>query len=436
MKNTLYIAMLLLMILPAKAQQLLTQDEAIQYVLQHNYDVRVSVNNIEAASNNASINNSGYLPTLSTTGSASYNVNDTESETQEGNPINIDAAQAENYNASLTLNYTIFDGFNRKYNYKKLQETKNLTELQARQTIENVLLQVYASYFEIARLTENAEILQKTLDISQKRLQRINYSFEFGQSTKLDILTAEVDRNNDSITYLDSQRLLKNAKRDLNILMGKDVDEITYKVDTLISYAFDLKLDELQREAIQNNVQLLQIEKNIAVNQYDIKINKSGWLPTITTNGSYNINKSTSDQAFAFASQVSNGFGVGINMSWNLFDGGKTKTRVQNAKITLDSENIRKEQTQQQLKRDISNTWETYQNALYTLRVQEMNVQTNERNFSRTEEQFKLGQINTIDFRQAQNNLLNAKLNLSQAKYNAKNAELQLLQLAGRLLKK
>lgn len=435
MKKIYYTLCFLLMVYSAKAQQLLTQDEVIQQVLQHNYDVRVSVNNIEAASNNASIYNSGYLPTLATNGSASYTVNNTESETQDGTITNINAAHAENYNAALTLNYTIFDGFNRKYNFQKLKETKNLTELQARQTIENVLLQVYASYFEIARLTENKTILQKTLNISQQRLERTNYSFEFGQSTKLDVLTAEVDRNNDSIVYLDSQRLLKNAKRDLNILMGKDVDEITYKVDTVISYAFDLKLEELQQDGINSNVQLLQIDKNIAVNQYDIKMNKAGWLPTIAANGSYNLNKSTSDQALAFASQTSKGFGVGVNFSWNLFDGGKTKTRVQNAKIILDSENIRKEQTLQQLKRDISNTWETYQNALYTLRVQEMNVQTNERNFSRTEEQFKLGQVITIDFRQAQNNLLNAKLNLNQAKYNAKNAELQLLQLSGRLLK-
>lgn len=435
MKKIFYTVCFLLMVYPAKAQELLTQDEVIQQVLQHNYDVRVSVNNIEAASNNASIYNSGYLPTLTTTGGASYTVNNTESETQDGTISNINAAHAENYNAALTLNYTIFDGFNRKYNFQKLKETKNLTELQARQTIENVLLQVYASYFEIARLTENASILQKTLSISQQRLERANYSFEFGQTTKLDILKAEVDRNNDSIAYLDSERLLKNAKRDLNILMGKNVDEIAYKVDTLVSYAFDLKLEELQQEAINNNAKLLQIDKNIAVNQYDVKINKSGWLPTIAANGSYNLNKSTSDQALAFASQTSKGFGVGVNFTWNLFDGGKTKTRVQNAKITLDSENIRKEQTLQQLKRDISNTWETYQNALYTLRVQEMNVETNKRNFSRTEEQFKLGQVITIDFRQAQNNLLNAKLNLNQAKYNAKNAELQLLQLSGRLLK-
>lgn len=435
MKKIACILVFSLLIIPAKAQKILTQNDAIQLVLQNNYDVLVSVNNIETAKNNASIYNTGYLPTLTTSAGATYDENNVDAETQEGDPFIIDGAVTENYSATVALNYTIFDGFNRKYNFKKLQETQGLTELQARQTIENTLLQVYASYFEIARLTENTKNRSETLKISQQRLERTEYNFEFGQSTKLDVLTAEVDRNNDSIAYLDSQRLLKNAKRDLNILMGEEVSEINYEVDTNINYSFDLTLEDLQENVKKNNVQLLQIEKNIAINNYDIKMNKSGWLPTISADGSYSISKNKSDQAFAFASQTTNGFGVGVNLTWNLFDGGKTKTRVQNAKIALDSENIRKQQTVQQLLRDLNNTWETYQNALYTIQVQEMNVATNKRSFERTEEQYKLGQVITLDFRQAQNNLLNAKLNLSKAKYDAKNSELQLLQLSGKLLK-
>jgi outer membrane protein TolC len=395
----------------------------------------VSINNVETAKNNASIYNTNYLPTLTTTAAATYSESNVDAETGDGEPFVIDGAVTENLNATVALNYTIFDGFNRKYNFKKLKETQGLTELQARQTVETTLLQVYASYFEIARLTENATNLSKTLKISQQRLERTESNFEFGQATRLDVLTAEVDRNNDSISYLDSQRLLKNAKRDLNILMGKEVTEIEYNVDTNVDYAFNLTLKDLQESIQENNVQLLQIDKNIAISSYDIKMNKSGWLPTVSADGSYEIGTSTSDQPFAFATQNTTGFGVGVSLKWNLFDGGKTKTRVQNAKIALDSEKIRKEQTAQELLRDVNNTWETYQNALYTIRVQEMNVATNERSFERTEEQYKLGQVITLDFRQAQVNLLNAKLNLSKAKFDAKNAELQLLHLSGKLLK-
>jgi outer membrane protein len=42
--------------------------------------------------------------------------------------------------------------------------------------------------------------------------------------------------------------------------------------------------------------------------------------------------------------------------------------------------------------------------------------------------------VTSIEFRQAQLNLLNAELAKSQAKYNAKLAELQMLQVSGQLL--
>jgi len=49
-------------------------------------------------------------------------------------------------------------------------------------------------------------------------------------------------------------------------------------------------------------------------------------------------------------------------------------------------------------------------------------------------EQYKLGQITNIVFREAQQNRLLSQLNYNNAKYDAKVAELALLQLDGTLL--
>ena len=86
------------------------------------------------------------------------------------------------------------------------------------------------------------------------------------------------------------------------------------------------------------------------------------------------------------------------------------------------------------LERNVANAWETYQNSLFILEAEAKNVETNRRNFERSEEQFRLGQIITVELRVAQVNLLNAVNNYNQAKYTAKIAELRLLQLAGQLI--
>jgi outer membrane protein TolC len=80
------------------------------------------------------------------------------------------------------------------------------------------------------------------------------------------------------------------------------------------------------------------------------------------------------------------------------------------------------------------NALEIYQNRQVVFSIQEKNVETNQNNFDRSKEQFSLGSISSISFRQAQINLMNAQTNKNKAKYDAKLAELQLLQLTGQLL--
>jgi len=275
------------------------------------------------------------------------------------------------------------------------------------------------------------------LSISKDRSLREKYNYEYGQNTQLDVLNSEVDVNNDSISLLNISRELSNAKRDLNVVLGRSVTT-DFEVDTIVNYVLDLNYDNLLKSAKENNVLLLQADKNVELSNYDLKINKSGWMPVIGVNGAYgwnNLNVDTDNgNAFSLASQTSKGINAGLNLTWNIFDGGSTKTRVDNAKIAIDNSEIQKEQIEQDLERNVANAWETYQNALFILQAEQKNVDTNKRNFSRSEEQFKLGQIISVEFRLAQVNLLNAVNNLNKAKYAAKIAELRLLQLSGQLL--
>ena len=105
-----------------------------------------------------------------------------------------------------------------------------------------------------------------------------------------------------------------------------------------------------------------------------------------------------------------------------------------NTQINIESQVIQKEQILQQLERDVANAWESYQNALFVLQAEAQNLSTNRLNFQRTEELFRVGQITSVEFRQAQLNLLNAATNYNTAKYAAKIIEIQLIQLSGGIL--
>ncbi|MCT4630644.1 TolC family protein [Winogradskyella sp.] len=435
MQNYKYIFILSLFSIFSNAQEtiLLTKKEAIATALEHNYGVKIANNNVEVAKNNASVFNTNHLPTLSTSAGATYRNDNQDIVRQDGNETSVSGAETKSYNASVNLNYTIFDGLGRKYNYKQLKETYGLTELQARETIENTYLQVYDLYFQVAELYENTENLKEALEISKTRLTRAKYQYNYGQNTKLEVLNAEVDVNNDSISFLNSRQQYTNAKRNLNVALGVNKG-VSYDVETEVEFIGLLSLEELLAKAKDNNVVLKQNASNLKINEYSIMANKSGYLPSLGFTSSYGWNKSINPSTSFLAESTNTGFNAGLNLSWNLFDSGTTKTRVANAKIALENQKIQNEQQLVIVENTLTNTWEDYNNKLFIYNAQQSNLDTAQNNFNRTHEKYKLGQVTSIEFRQSQTNLLNAQTALNVAKYDAKLKELELMQLAGEIL--
>lgn len=444
MKNYIWVIVLIALSFNAIAQEkLLSKTEAIALALEQNFGIKVAENTVEIADNNQGVLNTGFLPTLSGSAGATYNRDDSTIEfpgqvDENGIPrpdVEINKAEAQRYNAGLNLNYTLFDGLGRRYNYKRLKEQYQLTELQARETIQNTILQLLSIYFEVARLSENEYAQKEALEVSKDRIKRAEYAFEYGQNTQLDVLNAEVDVTNDSIILLNTQRLLKNTKRDLNVVLNQEVSSL-FEVDTLISFIPMLELQAMVDDVSINNLAILQTERNLAINEYDIKVSKSGYLPVIGLTGSYgwNLNQSAASAFFPGTNNNTLNLSLNAGLTWNLFDGGNTTVRVRNAKIAYENQELLKRQVELEVARDIENALESYENRLAIYIIQEKAVITNQNNFERSREQYQLGRITSIEFRQAQINLLTAQTTKNLAKYDAKLAELELLQLTGQLL--
>ncbi|MEZ4818240.1 MAG: TolC family protein [Flavobacteriaceae bacterium] len=417
----------------AQDMEVLTKQQAISEVLENNFGVVIAKNTIKIAENNQSILNSGFLPSLTGNAGASYNRENQEVTLQDGSVNVVDGAETKRYNASLNLNYTLFDGLGRWYTYKRLKEEYNLSELQVRQTIETTLLQLFSVYFEVARLSENETVLRETLENTKDRLTRAQYAFEYGQVNKLNVLNAEVDLVTDSISLMNSRQQLVNAKRDLMVVLNGALDR-GFVVDTTVTFLGQLQMEQFVETADTNNVRLLQARKNATISNYNVKANKSVFLPTIGLTGSYGWNEGFFPSTSFLSVNNTTGISAGVNLSWNLFDGGRGITSVKNSKIQLETQEILLNQIKTEVQRDIANARGNYLNRLAIYALQEQNVITATNNYERSLERYKLGQITSVELRQAQINLLNAKTSKNLAKYQAKLSELELLQLTGQLL--
>lgn len=415
------------------SQNLLTKKAAVEQAFEQNLSVRLAQNAVQIADNNTSIFNTGQLPTISANAGVGLDEGGSRFDYNDGASIKTNGATSLSGSASLGANYVIYDGKARALNIKRLQESKASADLELRQSMEFTTLQLLNSYYQVAQLTETVALQKEALEVSKKRLERIRYQYEYGQGIRLNVLNAEVDLQRDSVNLLNLEALLENARRSLNSLIGRQ-PATSFDIDTSVVYGQGLSLDAILEQTRQNNVEMLLAEKDLVLGEYNLRLAETTNQPRINANATYAYALKDNDTKSTIDWQNTRGLNLGLSLRWDLFDGGIRRTRIANNRVLINNLQLAKDQLLLDLERDVRNGWQNYQTSLFIMDTERNNVATAQLNFERSEDQFRLGQITSVEYRQAQLNLLAAATNLSVAKYDAKRFELELLQLSGILL--
>ena len=437
MKNRLYLIGLFLAFLPviagAQDSTMITLEQAIERALEENHSITISRNLAEIDENSATIGNAGYLPNLSLNSSYTETVEDTRIEFP--NPdANQDVAgnRSSRLNASLDLQWVLFDGFGNRYRLQSLQTGAELSAVQSRRDIELTMLQVIELYLNVTTSAQLLNVTREAVEISNQRYRRALRNFETGGGSRVDLLNAEVSLNQDSIRVVETELSLNRAKRNLLVLLGADPSS-DFEVSNTIEIDNRLSLDTLLPSALSQNARLSASEIESEQARLQLQQSRADIYPQISTNASYNYSRLESD-AGQFTFQEANGITAGLSFSFTLFDGFRRDIAVQNSKIRLKNSREQRRLTEKEVQSDLLNALDSYTTNLYLLQKQQLNVETAELNFERTELAFEQGQVTNTDFREAQLNLLETRQDLISLRAQAKLSEIDLLQLSGQLL--
>ena len=436
MKYKILITVISLISLNTNSQEVLDLKKATAMTLENNLNIKISENFEKISDNNTSFLNSGYLPTISAGSNFIKSNQNVEIKTPSGLEGTLENIESDSNSANISMNFIIVDGAGRKFNYRKSKELFNKSKLEVVEVIENTIFQLYTVYFEACRLIEEQTIYKNNLDISQSRLDRKRLELEYGQSTSLEVLNAEVDFKNDSINYLNTISNLSNVKRDLNLIMNVDSEEI-FELITEVNFLEFKELNDAYSGAKENNTSLKIDDKNVSISKNEMMATKSTYLPTIGLIGSYGWNESINDNPYAFFNKnINDGFSGGVSLSWDIFNSGRKIIANKNAKIKYENSKIEKERKMNLFFNELNSIYQTHTNNLYIFEVQEKNLETNKLNFDRNLEQYKLGRLSSIQFRDAQLKLQRAELQKNTSKYNTKISELALMKISGQILTK
>lgn len=442
--STSIVTLLLLSFLPISAQEPLSLSEAIDIALKNNFQIQIADNNIDIAQTNNSWNEAGRYPSIA------FNLNSQNGYTNRNDPSIVFQPElstiSTNASGNLDLAWVLFDGHKVRINKLRLEQLEQQSEGNAAVVVENAIQAVILAYYQAQIQLEQVNVLEEVLQLSNDRIEYQEVRKEFGQASTFDILQTKDAYLNDSTNYLLQLNAYEASLRNLNLAMGvEDLDRRYELTDPLVYAPEEFELDLLRERmlASNNNLRTLFINRELA--RSDRELQESNRAPRVLMNTgmTYSVNPRDNGDAVNFLTgeelgvTVARNFNYYLNftLSYNLFDAGQRKRRIENAMVREISAQYSLEDQKRLLNNQLENTLATYNNQKRILGLAEELVANARENLRIAEERFKGGLITSFDYRTIQLGYINASQSRLNAFFNLKATETDLIRLTGGLVR-
>lgn len=431
MKFFTIVFLILVFFTPCSSQTFLSLKEAVEIGLENNYDIKLSANNLAISKENVTYGNAGILPTVTGNFNRNNNIQNSTQTQQNGDVRSLDNAKNNSMTYGVSVGWTVFDGLGMFSRYEKFQELQKQGDLALKSTVLQRVSDIITTYYMIVEQQNLLDAIDSSIVLSRERLKTAENRFSIGKASKLEVLNVQVNLNSDESTRLRQLETINNLKIALNGLLVRDLS-IDFSVERAVNIDESLQLETLISQAKEHNPDLLSISLSKRIAELELKNVKASRYPVVRLNAGYNFSETVSSLGFV-AQSNSRGLNYGLTASINIFDGFNQRRNERIAKINIDNSQLLHDKQLQLLETSLTQAYQTYRTNLGLSSIEQHNEKIAKQNLNITLEKFKIGTISTVEFRDAQENYINAISRLNAAKLQAKLSEIQLKELVGHL---
>lgn len=401
---------------PQTMPEIWSFDDCVGWAIANNIDIRSTMLSVLEADQNIGMAKDAYLPYVGFSTNQSFS----------NYPAPVAGQTANSYNSSYNINasWTIWEGNVRKYRVESNKLAKMQQQLYGDDVVKNLQLGILQAYLTILYSAEAVDIAKKSLEVSTAQANRAKRLMETGKTSRVDYAQIESQKAQDEYnlvqaqsSYAASKVTLKNL---LNLGLNYDlnIQEINFS-DSLVNTPLPTKTQVFEM-AMNWLPQFKSNELRKSIYEYNIKIAKSTYYPTISLNGGLGTGYNSSGFS-SWGSQIKNFFNenIGLSLSVPIYDGNATRRAINIAKLEALEYDLNKTQLKNELSQTIENLFIESDNsrAKYISGLTQLDATTLTAEL--VNRQFELGLVNPLELLTAHNNLLNARLELLQSKYMA-----------------
>jgi len=319
----------------------------------------------------------------------------------------------------LGINQMIFNG---SY-FVGLAASKALIELSEKQTVRakvNIIESVNKAYYVVLNTKERFSLVNSNLDRIESLLNDTEILYENGFVEKLDVDRIKVSFNNLNAEKIKAERLYDLSLSVLKFQIGFPVNEKLSVKGSIEDVILSVNEYDIQSFDYSDRIEHSILNTNKRLKSYDLKNNRSQFLPQIYANLSYGYNTSSSEYDLFFNSNRWKNYGtVGLQVIVPIFDGFNKRSKINRSKIVVQQVENQIKFLERSIDLQINQNYIELKNAIESLNVSKDNLVLAKEVYNVSEKKYKEGVGSNLEVLDSNNALKTAQTNYYNAYYQA-----------------
>ena len=396
--------------------QRLSLRAAIAYALDHNYSILQARERIKEQEGLIVEIKAQALPTVS------LDSNYSRYDQGLNEPITPPPASGryQTWGIALNVRQSLYAGGGTRAALDAQRLTRAAALLDLKSTIDNALLDVRTRFYDVLLAREQIAVQEQNVQLLKEQLQTVKNRFEAGTVSNFEVLRAEVELANAQPELIRARNRQRTSIDELRQAVGynnvtrenlRKLPEFIGTLDfTPVSYDLQKSLDD----ARANRPDLQRLEKLALARESAVRIQKAGYLPTLDLVGGYEIDKSNQTNRFR---DSLDGWTIGLQSSWAIFDGRATAGRVAQARSQLNQARLTYSEQVLAVEVEVRSALSSLQEATELAEAAQKVVTQAEESLRLANARYSAGTATQLDVLQARVALTQARTNQLEANY-------------------
>ena len=332
----------------------------------------------------------------------------------------------ENWNAGLTITQTVYQGGKLLAAIRAAKATKEQALAQYQATLADALLSVRLAYYDVLLDAELIIVNEASVNLLQRELDDQQHRYDAGTVPHFNVLRAKVSVANARPPLIQAQNNYRIAKNNLSNLLGYNLpreiwDNIPLNLtDGLDAAPYQINLPSALQQALDQRPELVALRKTSELQKLGITDAASGYQPTLSVFAGYNwlnqqFNSSPVITSPPGINQYVDGWNVGAQVSWDIFDGMLTRGKVIQAKAQYAKSKTAVDEGVRNIELEVRTAYSDFLEAQEVLESQKTVLEEAEESLREANARADAGTGTQLDVLDAENSLTQARSTQVQA---------------------